>query len=437
MSEQVSQRPTDVTTGRDRGGTGRSIAAVVCFVLAALLTIPGALAFWGQRTLTDTQRYIDTVGPLIDDPAVQDAISTVVVDVIDQQVDTEQIINNVFGDVITDRPRLQALVGPLDGAIMGFVDSQVRSFVASDVFRSLWLEMNTRAQESLIRVLEGDQGGAVQLQGDQIVLDVGVVVDQVKQRLVDRGLTIVENAPIPDVDKQIVLLNAPQLEQARTIYAFASPVATWLIAVVALLYLGAFLLARRRPRMTVAIGVALLANALLIAFAVSTGRQLFVNELSGTVFGPASASFYDTLLAYLVRGWQVFAWLGVFLVVAGWFAGSTTSGRATRTWVRSALEVPGRSLAGSGVSGTGRWVADNAAWLRWVAFGIGVVVLMWGMDVSVAREWWALLLVLVLLAAIQVFVGVAEGGGTDAEADAETVVVEVQETVVVEESPRS
>jgi hypothetical protein len=36
------------------------------------------------------------------------------------------------------------------------------------------------------------------------------------------------------------------------------------------------------------------------------------NQLAGTVFGPASSVFYDTLLAYLDRGWQVLpgsAWL--------------------------------------------------------------------------------------------------------------------------------
>lgn len=33
----------------------------------------------------------------------------------------------------------------------------------------------------------------------------------------------IEKVPIPDVDKQVVLLTAPQLEQARTIYAFANP----------------------------------------------------------------------------------------------------------------------------------------------------------------------------------------------------------------------
>ena len=49
-----------------------------------------------------------------------------------------------------------------------------------------------------MRLLKGDETGAVSVQGDQVVLDVSEVIDQVKQRLVERGLTIVQNVPIPD-----------------------------------------------------------------------------------------------------------------------------------------------------------------------------------------------------------------------------------------------
>ena len=396
----------------ERRSTGRSIAAAICLVLAALLTTPAAIAYWGQRTLTDTQRYVDTVGPLVDSPEVQDAIATTVSDAIEKQVDVEAILNNVFAGVITDRPRLQQLIGPLAGAINGLIDREVRAFVASDAFADIWVRVNTRAQQALVRVLEGDESGAVSVQGDQIVLDVADVITQVQQRLVDRGLTIVENIPIPDVDKQIVLLDSPQLKQAQTIYAFTNPVARWLILVVAALYLAALLLSSRRPRMTVIIGAVLAANALLVAFSLSVGRQLFINELAGTVFGPASSVFFDTLLAYLERGWKVFLWLGVILVVVGWFTGSNTSGTAVRSTLAGGLETVGARLADGPVGGAGRWVAANARWLR-VAVGVlGAVVLLWGNDVSPTRLFWSLLLIVVLLGIVQILVGA--GRGTDA-----------------------
>jgi hypothetical protein len=324
----------------------------------------------------------------------------------------------VFAGVITDRPRLQALVGPISGAVNGLIESQVREFVASDTFADFWVAANTRAQAALVRLLQGRDSGAISLQGDQVVLDVSEVIDQVKQRLVARGLTIVERVPIPDKDRQIVLMDAPQLAQARTIYAFANPVARWLIVVVALLYLAALVLSRRRPRMTVLIGAVLAANALVVALALSVGRQLFVNQLAGTVFGPASTVFYDTLLSYLQRGQQVLLWLGLILVVVGWFAGRSRTGAAARATVAGGLETVGSALAGSPVAGAGRWVAANARWLRVVVAVLGVVVLLWGNDVSLSRLVWSMVLVAVLLAVIQVLVGAAGGSNRTSTAAA-------------------
>jgi hypothetical protein len=342
---------------------------------------------------------------LVESPQVQAAIATEVTNAIQQQVDVEAILNQVFAGVITDRPRLQALVGPVSGAVNGFIETQVRDFIASDTFADLWVAANTRAQAALVRLLEGNDSGAISLQGDQVVLDVSQVIDQVKQRLVARGLTIVERVPIPDKDRQIVLMDAPRLQQARTIYAFANPVARWLIVVVAVLYLAALVLSRRRPRITVIIGVVLAVNALLVAWALAVGRQLFVNQLAGTVFGPASTVFYDRLLSYLQRGQQVLLWLGLFLVVVGWFAGRTRSGAATRAAVAGGLETVGSALAEGPFAGAGRWVAANARWLRIVAGVLGVVVLLWGNDVSLSRLVWSVLLVGVLLAVVQVLIG--------------------------------
>jgi hypothetical protein len=335
---------------------------------------------------------VATVGPLIHAPAVQDAIVTRVTAVIDKQVDVEQILSNVFSGVITDRPRLQQLIGPVSGAVDGLVDSQVKQFIASDAFADIWVAVNTKAQQALIRVLKGDHSGAVSVKGDQIVLDLGELITQVEQRLSARGLTIVDKLPIPQVDKQIMLVDAPQVKQLRTIYAVANPAARWLIVVVALLYLAALLLGRRRARMTALIGVAIAANALLVALLLSTGRQLFINQLSGTAFGPASSVFYDTLLTY---------------IVVGWFAGRTASGTAIRTWLSDGLASMGASLADGPVGSAGGWVAANARWLRIVAGALGAAVLLWGNNVTMGRLFWSLALVAALLAIQQILIGAA------------------------------
>ncbi|HEY9377418.1 MAG TPA: hypothetical protein VIQ02_10015, partial [Jiangellaceae bacterium] len=81
------ERPTQTVEAavEEPRSTGRSVAAVVCLVLAALLMTPAAVAYWGHRTLNDTQRYVDTVGPLVHSPEVQTAIATTVTDAIEKQ----------------------------------------------------------------------------------------------------------------------------------------------------------------------------------------------------------------------------------------------------------------------------------------------------------------------------------------------------------------
>src|SRR5438045_3298502 len=195
-----------VPTPAPSDSRGRSIAAGICLALAILLTTPAGIAFWGQRTLNDTQRYVDTVGPLVDSPEVQAAIAAKVTATIQSKVDVEALLNEAFAGVIDDRPRLQLLIGPLAGAVNGLIESQVHNFIASDAFADLWVTANTRSQQLLLRLLKGEDTGAVSVQDEVVVLDVSEVIDAVQQRLVDRGLTFVQNVPTPDQDRQIVLM---------------------------------------------------------------------------------------------------------------------------------------------------------------------------------------------------------------------------------------
>ena len=154
-----------------------------------------------------------------------------------------------------------------------------------------------------------------------------------------------------------------------------------------------------------------------MALALTIGRQLFV-QLGGTLFSEASRVFFDTLLAYLQRGQQVLLGLGLVLVVAGWFARLNKYGTAVRTSVTGGLEGTATRLADGQVGGAGRWVAANVGWLRTVVVVLGVVVLLWGNNLSMSRLWWSLALVVVLLALVQVLVGA--GGRSGNRCDAST-----------------
>jgi len=176
--------------------------------------------------------------------------------------------------------------------------------------------------------------------------------------------------------------------------------------------------------MGVLIGAVLAANAVLLALCLSIGRQLFVNQLSGTVFGPASKVFYDTLLTYLERGQGVLLALGLLLVVAGCFAGTNRYGTALRTSLGSGLESLGDRMGGDHLGTAGRWVGSNQGWLRVVVVLVGVLALAWGNQITMERFWWSLAAVVVGLSVLQVLVGAGKAARVAAPPEGDSVPVD-------------
>lgn len=322
--------PSTDGPGSDSSGGGRTrgVAAIVCFVLAAVLTAPATVAFWAQRTVLDTGQFAGTIEPLAESPEVQDAVATVAVAALQERVDVEALLEEAFAGVTDTRPRLDALVPPLAAAVDGLIEREVREYVASDDFGTVWVTSAARAQTAAVLVLEGrEEGGAVALVGEDLVVDVGAVVEAVRQRLVDRGFVSLEGVTVPAADRQIVVATAPRLATARSAYAVAAPLALWLLPVTLALYAAAVLLARRRARMTLAVGVSLVVNAAVIGVALAIARPLTTREFSGTAFADAGDEIYAVLTASLQRGWYVMAASGVILVMAGWWAGRSRSAR--------------------------------------------------------------------------------------------------------------
>ena len=52
--------------------------------------------------------------------------------------------------------------------VQGLIEREVRAFIASDTVANVSVRVNTRAQQTLVRVLKVDRTGAVSMQGDQV-----------------------------------------------------------------------------------------------------------------------------------------------------------------------------------------------------------------------------------------------------------------------------
>ena len=381
----------------------RSIAALLALILGVGLLPLGTITYWGHRTVTDTERYLETMQPLAYDEDVQDSLSVFLTEKIEEQVDPEALVNQLFAGLIEQYPALKALVPVVSGAMDSLIAQVVDRLVRSDQFKQLWDLANTAAQKGLMAILEGRDDGPVSLQGDAVVLDISSIIDQVKQGLVDRGFAAAANINVPEADRQIVLLEAPQLAQIRTIYSLTSPIAVALFFFAILLLVLAVVLARRRPRMVAWAGGGAAAGGLVLIVGLGIGETVFVNTLEGTPFEKASQTFYDQLLKFLYNGAYAIVVLGIIVLAVGLYLCGARWAVELRAAVNNLADDVARNIPAGPITSSGASVAAHARWLR---VGVGVIftiIVIIGSDLSVARTIWAALIALVLLAVIQVW----------------------------------
>jgi hypothetical protein len=408
----VTETPAQSTAAPRRIGA-RSIAAVVALILGLGLLPLGTVTYWGNRTVTDSERYIETMGPLAYSEQIQDSLSVFITDKIEEQVDPEALVNQVFAGLIEEYPSLKALVPIVAGAIDSLIAQVVDRLVRSEQFQELWNLANTAAQKSIMAILEGNDAGPVTLQGDEVVLDISALIDQVKQGLVDRGFGAAANISVPETDRQIVLLEAPQLAQIRTIYSLTSPIAASLIWIAVILLVGAVFLARRRPRMAAWAGGGAAVGGLGLVIGLGIGERVFVNTLENTPFAQASQTFYDQLLKFLYNGAYSLIVIGVIILAVGLYLCGARWAAELRAGVNNLASDIAGTIPPGPITNSGAWVASNARWLRVGVAAIFVLIVIIGNDLSVARTIWAAVIALILLALIQVWAATTRTADTE------------------------
>ena len=405
---------------------GRGVTAWVVLVIAAILFPISLTAFWAQKTLIDTERYVATVAPLSQDPTVRLAVGDTITAALVKQLDAQNRVSNL----LSDTPRLQPLAGPIAIGVNNFVATQVANILDSDQFSGIWEGINRKAQQALVKALSSDPTGAVTIQGDQVVLDTGDLIDIVKQRLVDRGLTFAANIPVPPAaDRQVVLLTSPQLQQARVAYAIGQPIAQWAIYVTLLLFLVAVLVSRRRARMVIAVGVAMIIGAVLLRLGLAIGQNQLELTLNGTTFAIAQQAFFSILTVFLLNALRAAFVLGLVLAVVGWVFSGTATAQATRALFARGVGGAGAQASGTALGAVGEWVHRSRTFWRFAIVVVAAVVLLTADPLSGSLILWTAVIAALALVVVE-FLAAAGAGHQAAVASATTDTTDTADTDV-------
>jgi len=409
MSGEVTVAAPE-TSQRGKWGA-RSITSLILFIVATLLLPVALVGHWGYRTVVDSERYIATVGPLIEQPEVQAALSESVTTAVVAKADTQNQVQSLLGGLLNNDKLVGAIAAPIASGINTLIGDLVTKFIASDQFNTVWIELNKAAQKGVVAVLEGGQSGPVQVQGDNVVLDISSAFAVIQQHLVDSGITAAANVTIPQGDRQVVLFTSTALGQIRFIYSLSSPILQWLPLLVAAMFALSIALARRRARTVVATGIVLVVTAFLLSVGLVVGEGSFINQLAGTPFGPAAQVFWDTLLEYLVIGIQGVLVLGIVLILAGWFGGLTKSAAFVRGQVTKGLGELSARMSGA-FGGFGHFVSTNAQYVRWGIYVLMLIILLFSNVIDRSTVLWVTALGAGLVTVVQLLVGAGTSGAS-------------------------
>ncbi|MDH6135418.1 hypothetical protein P3T37_004833 [Kitasatospora sp. MAA4] len=403
--ERLEQPPSRTGPGRRL----QSLLAAVLILLAFLLTPLGVLSVWVNSQVTDTDRYVATVAPLARNPAVQAAVTDRATTAIMGYLPISSLLDQVAP---TDRPLLSSLLGTVGSAVTdgltGFVHTQVASVVGSDSFAALWTQANRAAHAAVDKALTGEGGGAVQIQGNTVTLDLAPLIDQAKSRLVAGGLSVAGR--IPTIHTSFVLTESSAVGKARTYLRVLQLAGDWLPVAAVLCAAAGVLLSVRRRRALVTAALAMAVGAGLLTVGLTVFRALYLDKLPSTVDQAAAGAVYDALVHFLRGTVRAVVALGVLTALGGWVTGPGRHAMQVRSLWRAGFGAVRQTAQQLGLrlGPLGRFVHRFKLWLCWAALAVVVgLFLTWSYPTDLVVFW----LGVGLLAALGVLEFLDDPGG--------------------------
>jgi hypothetical protein len=385
----------------------RAPVATVLIVIGCLLAPVAVLGVWTANQVSNTDRYVANIEPLIHDPAIQNALT----DKITTQITTHLNVAgyaNQAATALTDRgltrvgTLLHTFAPSIASAIAGFIHTQVHKIVTGPRVAAVWLQVNRVAHAQLVKVLSGQGNSAISTSNGQVILDLSPFISIVKQALVKRGLSIVNS--LPPIHPTITLFSSKTLVQAQTLYRLINDL-KWVLPFLSLILiaLGVYI-ARHHRRALVAAGLGFAGSMVLLGAILAIFRGVYINSVPNSVVpSDAAAAAFDIMVRFIKQGLRVLLVVGLVVAIAAFFTGPSVTAVRTRGafvkglgWLRASGEH-----AGLRTGPVGRWTYAHRKGLRVAAASLVALILVFSGQPTGLTVLWLAVLLLVLLGLIE------------------------------------
>lgn len=364
--------PAAEGSGTHRPRRKRHVLVIVLIVVTSLLAFVTALGTWVRRQALDTDAWVAASNEALADPTVRQALSTYVVNELYSNVD----VAGQFQDRLPDD--LKGLAGPLAGALRAPATEAVDRLLATSQFRSLWEQVNRRAHETLVRILEDKARAGLSTDGGTVKLDLSELLHEVGTQL---GLPSGVLDKIPANAGQLTLVQSDALADAQRAVRILRFMSVFLFIVVVALYGLAVYLADGWRRVAARnIGIAIV----LVGLALAVVQRMVGNYITESIVDvpanrPAVKAIWligTELLRDISRNLVA---IGIIVFLFALFAGPTRAAR----WLRAHVAPVFRARPGV------LWGSAGAIFL---------LLVLWG-PLPVLRTWYGFIAGAVVLAA--------------------------------------
>lgn len=412
----------------------RAVAAVLA-ALVAVCAVGAVIGVWAGRTALDTDRWVATVGPLPEDPAVNAALSAYLTEELFDQLHVEQRLSEALPD------RASFIAAPVTSSVHDHVRDSVGKLLRTPEFEDLWRSVNRSAHPRIVAVLE-DRAKNVSVRGDTVTLNLLPLVNNIVGALEDRLPTVfgkkldlppvtsgdvppglrdrIERAlgvTLPADFAQIRLYDRDRLGQLQEALLFFRRAVVGLVVAVPLLLALALWISPRPRRTLLQLGLWLVVSVTALTAVLRAVRDDLLGGVpSGVYREGVRTALWDVLAPLRERGdWLL--WAGVALAVLAYLAGPGRLPVALRHATAQGAQATGRLLSRTGqrgaVSATRArpWIRRNADVLR--VGGVAVAVLV----ALLLSSWTGLLVIAAVLAAYEGAVTLLARDGTPAADD--------------------
>jgi len=372
-------------TKKSKQKSGKTLIAWLSISLAAALLVAGNLFFWAGNTIVDTDRYVRTVGPLIEEPEVQAAVADYTATQLFNTVDVQAYVMSVLP------PKAELLAPQLTSQLKTYTETSIKTLLANEKVQDYWYSSLERRHDAIINFAKNYQGDGT--------IEVSDIFNQLGQRLADTRLSFLADKQLPENVGSIQVATAgwlPVLSKVSNNIGTYQAVTTSLFV---LLTAAGIYMAKKRRNMAIKVAVVYSLVMLFTLVSIRILGSMIVSKTNQAYQSAVSVS-YATVTNQLVLQTRAILLLALLLGLIAWLSGSSKS--ASRLKKRVNMLLSGKlhqALFGNRENALTLWVGAHKRTVQWVSVvGIAIVMLIVQLSPKLVILYGLLILLLVLIA---------------------------------------